>query len=333
MVHRFVPIHALELCQLGTLRCEFRKTNDESQDLVELTQLRQFLAVAESGSLSQAARALGISQPGLTRSIKRLEEELDTALFSRRPRGVELTQAGVALQRHANAVRIQLVDAADEVASLAHRRDAFVRIGAGPSWLNHLLPMVVARAVAGDPALRVEVTTGQADRLFAALREGRIDLVLGAMPEGAASAGLTFTELTRDDVWVVARRGHRLAEKKHIALEALAKERWVLAGPEMFLRRRLDSLLASQGLKLPAPAVEADSTSFILAVVQCSDLLGITTSDMLRGAAGRGVVRLNVRHAAMNRPTGIVRRSRNVLPAAAEELVTAIRRAATAEGR
>lgn len=300
---------------------------------MELTQLRQFLAVAECGSLSRAARALGISQPGLTRSIKRLEEELGAALLSRRPRGVELTQAGVALQRHANAVRVQLVDAAGEVASLARRRDAVVRVGAGPSWLNHLLPAVVARAVAKDPSLRVEVTSGQADRLFAALREGHIDVVLGAMPEGAAGVGLSFIELTRDDVWVVARRGHRLADKKSISLEELTRERWVLAGPEMFLRRRLDSLLASQGLSLPAPAVEADSTAFILSVVQCSDLLGITTSDMMQGAAGRRIVRLNVRHAAMHRPTGIVRRSKTMLSAAAEEFVKAIRQAATAEAR
>jgi DNA-binding transcriptional LysR family regulator len=295
---------------------------------MELTQLRQFLAVAERGSFSQAARALNISQPGLTRSVKRLEGELGAQLFSRRPRGVELTHAGVALQRHAGAVQIQLEDATREVSALAHRREALVRIGVGPSWLHHLLPAVVAGAVARNPALRIQVSTGQADRLFAALREGQLDVVLGAMPEGPASIGLTFTELTRDDVWIVARRRHRLASRKSVTLEELVKERWVLAGPEMFLRRRLDSLLASQGLALPDPVIEADSTPFILSVVKTSDLLGIATADMLRGAAGRGVVRLNVHHARMSRPTGIARRSKAVLPAVAEEFVKSVARAA-----
>jgi DNA-binding transcriptional LysR family regulator len=295
---------------------------------MELTQLRQFLAVAERGSLSQAARALGISQPGLTRNIKRLEAGLGTALFSRRPRGVELTPAGAALQRHARAVQAQLADAALEVTALTQRRDTLVRIGVGPSWLTHLLPEVVADAVGRNPALAIQVKTGQADRLFTALREGQLDLVLGAMPEGPAGVGLAFTELSRDEVWIVARRRHRLAQKKLVTLPELTKERWVLAGPEMFLRRRLDALLATQGLALPAPAVEADSTPFILAVVKTSDLLAITTADMLRGAAGRGLVRLNVHHAGMTRPTGIARRSKAVLPAAAEAFVTSIERAA-----
>jgi DNA-binding transcriptional LysR family regulator len=301
--------------------------------LMDLTQLRQFLAIAERGSFSQAARVLGVSQPGLTRSMRRLENELDAPLLSRRPRGVELTEAGAALQRHAQAVQIQLVDAVQEVASLAHRRDALVRVGAGPSWLTHLLPTVVARAVARDPTLRIQVSTGQADRLFASLRQGQLDVVLGAMPEGAALSGLTFVELTRDDVRVVARRGHRLAGKRQISLEALTHERWVLAGPEMFLRRRLVALLESHGLSLPAPTIEADSTLFILAIVQNSDLLGITTSDMLRSTGARGIVALDVRYASMVRPTGIVRRAKTVLSAAAEEFVAAFERAACAEAR
>ena len=300
---------------------------------MELTQLRQFLAVAQRGSLSHAARDLGISQPGLTRSIKRLETELGAALLSRRPRGVELTPAGMALQRHASAVQIQLLDAAREVTSLTHSREALVRIGAGPSWLNHLLPVVVASAVAGNPSLRIQVNTGQTDRLFAALREGQLDVVLGAKPEASARVGLTFTELASDEVWIVARRRHRLADRKQVTLHELVKERWVLAGPEMFLRRRLASLLATEGLALPAPAIEADSTGFILAVVKASDLLAITTADMLRGAAGRGLVRLNVRHGGMSRPTGIARRSSSVLSAAAEEFVKSVERAAIAESR
>jgi DNA-binding transcriptional LysR family regulator len=298
---------------------------------MDLTQLRHFLMVAERGSLSQAAKALGISQPGLTRSMRRLEAELDASLLRRRPRGVELTEAGVALQRHANAVQIQLADAAQEVAALTYRRDTLVRMGAGPSWMNHLLPTVVARAATRDPSLRVQVVTGQTDFLLSKLRDGSLDFVLAAVPDEPAINGLQTTELTRDDVLVVARQGHRLAKRRNVAIEELTRERWVLAGPDMLLRRRLAALLASRGLGLPAPTIESDSTPFILSVIRDSDLLGISTRDILRSPAGQGIAGLDVSDATMSRSTGIVRRSKTVLPAVAEGLIDAIERAAKAE--
>ncbi|MEO8542760.1 MAG: LysR family transcriptional regulator [Betaproteobacteria bacterium] len=298
---------------------------------MDLTQLRQFLMVAERGSLSQAAKALNISQPGLTRSMRRLEAELDAPLLRRLPRGVELTEAGVALQRHVNAVQIQLADAAQEVAALTHRRDTLVRVGAGPSWLDHLLPTVMARAIARDPTLRVQVITGQTDLLLSKLRDGSLEFVLAAIPEGPAVVGLQTTELTRDDVVVVARQGHRLAKRRQVAIEELTSERWVLAGPDMLLRRRLAALLASRGHQLPPPTIESDSTPFILSVIRDSDLLGIATRDILRGPASQGITSLDVRDATMSRSTGIVRRSKTALSVVAENLIDAIERAAKAE--
>jgi DNA-binding transcriptional LysR family regulator len=299
---------------------------------MDLTQLRQFLMVAERGSLSQAAKALGISQPGLTRSMRKLEAELDASLLQRRPRGVELTEAGVALQRHANAVQIQLADAAQEVATLTHRRDTLVRLGAGPSWMDHLLPTVVARAVARDPTMRIQVVTGQTDFLLSRLRDGSLDFVVAAIPDGPAVSGLQTTELTRDDVVVVGRQGHHLSKRRQVAIEELTRERWVLAGPEMLLRRRLAALLASRGHNLPPPTIESDSTAFTLSVIRDSDLLGISTRDILRSAAGQGIASVDVRDAAMIRSTGIVRRSKTVLSVVAESLIAAIERAAKAEG-
>jgi len=298
---------------------------------MDLTQLRQFLAVAEHGSLSQAAKMLNVSQPGLTRSMRRLEAELDAPLLRRRPRGVELTEAGIALQRHANAVQIQLADAAQEVAALTHRRDTLVRLGAGPSWLDSVLPKVVARAIARDPSLRIQVTTGQTDLLFSRLKDGSLDFVLAAIPEGPAVAGLQTVELTRDDVLVVARQGHPLTQRHQVTIEELATARWVLAGPDMLLRRRLAALFASRGHALPPPTVESDSTPFTLSVIRDSDLLGISTRDILRGPAGQGIATLDVRDAAMSRSTGIVRRSKTALSVVAEHLVDAIERAARAD--
>src|SRR5215204_404515 len=127
---------------------------------MELSQFRYFNAVASHGSFSAAAKALGITQPGLTKAVRRLEASLDCTLFVRVPRGVVLTQQGQALLRHANLLDIQLQDAREEVRSLDRGAVGELRIGAGPSWLSRALPRIVAEMAAQYPGLRFQVVGG-----------------------------------------------------------------------------------------------------------------------------------------------------------------------------
>ena len=114
---------------------------------MDLSQVRYFNAVARHGSFSAAAKALGVTQPGLTKAVRRLEASLDCTLFQRLPRGVALTQQGQALLRHASLLEVQIEDARKEVRALAGGAFGELRIGAGPSWLSRALPRIVAEAL------------------------------------------------------------------------------------------------------------------------------------------------------------------------------------------
>ena len=85
---------------------------------LELRTLQQFLRVAEHGSFTAAAEALHLSQPAVTRTIRRLEEQVGAPLFDRLPRGVELTEYGRSLARHARPVGNQLRQAGVELEAL-----------------------------------------------------------------------------------------------------------------------------------------------------------------------------------------------------------------------
>src|SRR5262245_1883093 len=150
--------------------------------LMEVAQVRYFNAVARHGSFGAAARALGVTQPGLTKAIRRLETSLDCTLFARLPRGVALTERGQAFLRHAILLEVQLQDARDEVRAMAHGAAGVLRIGAGPSWLSRALPGTVAELATRYSGLSFQVVGGFNRTLMEALRAGHLNLIVSALP-------------------------------------------------------------------------------------------------------------------------------------------------------
>src|SRR6266508_3411249 len=91
--------------------------------------LRPFLAVARAGTLSAAARELGVSQPALTKAVHKLEQQVGVPLFDRRARGMALTASGSALLLHARLIEAQCRVADAEIAALAHGEGGRLAIG------------------------------------------------------------------------------------------------------------------------------------------------------------------------------------------------------------
>ena len=191
---------------------------------MELAQVRYFNAVARHGSFSAAAKALGMTQPGLTKAVRRLEASLDCALFVRLPRGVALTEQGQALLRHAGLLEVQLHDARGEVRALGRGAVGVLRIGAGPSWLSRALPRIVAELSARYPGLSFQVEGGFNRSLIEALRAGDLDLVVSALPD-RSPAGLQAIALTTDTISVVARQHHPLRKSGDLNLRARSPTR------------------------------------------------------------------------------------------------------------
>ena len=293
---------------------------------MELAQVRYFNAVARHGSFSAAAKALGMTQPGLTKAVRRLEASLDCALFVRLPRGVALTEQGQALLRHAGLLEVQLQDARGEVRALGRGAVGVLRIGAGPSWLSRALPRIVAELSARYPGLSFQVEGGFNRSLTEALRAGDLDLVVSALPD-RSPAGLQAIALTTDTISVVARQHHPLRRKRRPQPSSTLAYPWVLPGRDVLLRLRLEALFRVAGLEPPAAKIESDSISFIGAVLHNSDMLSFATSQVLRSEMG-GVAPLFIPGLAMTRSAGILYRSSAGVTPAMRALIEAIKRLA-----
>ena len=293
---------------------------------MDLSQIRYFNAVARHGSFSAAARALGMTQPGLTKAVRRLETSLECTLFSRLPRGVALTEQGQALLRHAGLLDVHLQDARDEVRALARGAVGVLRIGAGPSWLSRALPQIVAELATQYPGLSFQVEGGFNRSLMEAVRAGNLDLVVSALPD-RSPAGLQAIPLTSDTISVVARERHALRAKRRPQPSSTLAYPWVLPGRDVLLRLRLEALFRVAGLDPPDAKIESNSISFIAAVLRNSDMLSFATSDVLRSEMG-GVAPLPIPGLTMTRSAGILYRSSAGITPAMRALIEAIKRLA-----
>src|SRR6185436_19518971 len=110
---------------------------------IGLRDIEYFAVVAEHRHVGRAAEALGLSQPALSRSLTRLERSLETKLFTRTPKGVELTVVGTAFLSHAQRLRLSLDENEHEVHDPTKGRAAQLRVGANSHPVEHVLPATI----------------------------------------------------------------------------------------------------------------------------------------------------------------------------------------------
>src|ERR1700719_4628292 len=155
---------------------------------MELRHLRYFVAVAEEGHVTRAAERLGIQQPPLSQQIRALETELDVQLFRRKPRGVELTQAGEALLADAQASLRHVQHAV--IATRRTARGEAGRIGLGftsSASFHPVVPQVIRDYREAHPGVALSLEESGTGELVAALLDERLDAAFVRSPIGAAA--------------------------------------------------------------------------------------------------------------------------------------------------
>src|SRR5688572_1029357 len=163
---------------------------------MELRDIEYFAVVAEHGHLGRAAEALDLSTAALSKSLRRLESSIQAKLVKRTPRGVELTIEGDALLARVRGLRSSLADVAREVGDLSNGRVGHLRIGAHAGVLRDLLSHACSDLSNDAPKVTLEVTIGANDVLETALTNGKLDLIINAIPANVAN---TVQEPLYDD--------------------------------------------------------------------------------------------------------------------------------------
>ncbi len=195
---------------------------------MELRHLRYFAAVAETRHFGRAAEQLLMAQPALSQSIRQLERELGTPLFTRTTRQVRLTPAGEFLQGEALRILAAVENSARGVRRIAEGRQGLVRIAFTGSAAHTQLP-ALARIVKSElPGLALEI---HADLLTPAqvdgLTDGSLDLAVLRPPLGGCD-GVTVRTIESDPLVLAVAADHPLATAPTVAMSDLRSEPFVL---------------------------------------------------------------------------------------------------------
>ena len=293
--------------------------------MMKLSGLRDFLAVAERGSLRAAARQLGNTQPAISRSIQELERELGLALFERRSTGVTLTPMGEVFLRRASAVNNELQRATDELNQM--RGAVNGRLTVAMSSVPHvaLLPNALRPFRLKYPDVAIEIVDAVFPKIEGELKNGELDCYIGPVPNNLPPE-LSSEKLFDNTRLIVGRKGHPLA--KATSIKALAKAEWITTSITHKAEEEIGPLFAQHGLPPPRLVMQAHSALTFLTAVYYSDLLMLlpvqwTQSPLLRDA----VWAIRVKELLPAPPVCLVRRSGLPLTPAAEYFCDMIRRA------
>jgi DNA-binding transcriptional LysR family regulator len=288
------------------------------------TQLRDveyFAAIAEHGQVQRAAEALGLSQPALSKSLRRLEQSMKTKLLKRTPKGVELTSVGSALLARVRKLRLSLDDVTREIADLSEGRAGHLRIGTAAGPALHLVPTACAALLKEAPKVTLKITASDTNAMLTGLRNGELDIAV-TLIQGPRHEDLV-EEHTHDDIFVIyASANHRLAKRKQLTLADLVQERWAVAAVNSPSERVLSQALGNSGLPPPNIAIETTAVPIRHHLVAATDLLALGTVPTVRYAAARfGIVELRVKDFAATRRGGVFYRKDAYLSPAAKRFI------------
>ncbi len=229
---------------------------------LKLRHLEVFVEVARQTSVTQAAEALGMTQPAVTRALRELEGVCGKPLVERHGRGIRLSPYGEMFRHHAGRSLALARDGVAMLQGLETGEGPRLRIGALPTVSATLVPDTLAELEAGMRRNRFSVTTGENHYLLDLLRRGDLDLVVGRLPAPDRMVGIDFEPLFHERVAVVVATGHPLAQSSHLPTGALQSYPVLMPSQGSIIRPLVEHMFLEQGLVMPQAPIETVSATF-----------------------------------------------------------------------
>lgn len=247
---------------------------------VTAAQMRAFLALAEAGSYANASVVTGLSQPTLHRALADLSIALRRKLVERRGKGIAFTNAGRKIVRDFRLARAELLAGLVEIEALKGREVGRIAIGAMPLSRARVLPAAVASFHALYPDVRIAIKEGAFGELIEPLRDGDLDLIVGAVRDPAPGNDVEQEPLFFDHPAIIGRKDHPLANRSPSIAE-LASFPWVVSPQGTPLYGQWRAMFDHDNASLPVVPVECGSVIVLRQLLINSDFLTLLSPDQV----------------------------------------------------
>jgi DNA-binding transcriptional LysR family regulator len=284
---------------------------------VDVDRLRAFVAVARTRRFVRAARAVGVSQPSLSRRVQQLEHDVGAKLVVRTPAGVVLTSAGERFLPHAERALASVDAGRIAIDELSGEPRGAVALGSQPTISAYVLPPVIARFHARHPGIVLRLREAPTEQVEERLAAGELDLALMNLP--VRRVELAVQKLWQEDYVLAVPAGHRLASAgRAIALaEAASEPLIIIAGIPS--TAALFAACEERGVQ-PHVVLEADNMEAVRRMIERGLGVSLLPRTMAQAADARRLRAVDVARDGYRRHVALVHRGEAYLTAAAKAL-------------
>lgn len=267
---------------------------------MEWQQIEYFQMVAHLQHMTQAAEALSISQPALSRSIARLEDELGVPLFERQGRNIILNQYGKLFLVHANRILKELEETKKEIRDLLDPEYGEVSLGFLHTLGVNMIPDILRSFQKLHPKTKIKIFQNNNLSLLKQLQNGELDLCLVHHPFD--DPHIEWTRLWNEELFLMVPAGHPLASKTSVKLSEIRSEPMISMKPGYELRKIADKLCAKAHFS-PNIAFEGEEVTTLAGLVAAG--LGVALLPDQKDIDDDKVRKLHVSEPACKRQIGL----------------------------
>jgi len=245
-----------------------------------------FIEIVRSGSVTRAAQNIGLTQPSVSKALRRLEDAVGLPLIERGMRGARLTTEGQLFLESAKRFESRHFELVRMASELRSRHSGLLRVGVTSPAGDSILVQSISELIRRRPGMRLQLRIGKSDELNAAVEDGFLDLaVVPSYPEQSWSCAQLA--LSVEDVHIAVRSNHPLVKLSAATLQDLAPYGWVMPSAQSAGAQFLHHVFERHGVSAPKMVLETEYVSeAVMGTIAQTDLLAMVPSAMLRSWTG-----------------------------------------------